>query len=294
VPALVLGLSACGGNAGSSNSTGSTAEHLYVTTATGQILQFTLPLTSTSTPSVTVPSTGGLSPFEVAVDSNGNLAVTDLLGNLAIYHPPLTSSSTPAAVFPNGAFISAGPIAFDSNGNLFAAGKNTGTGGGGLNIFAPPFSSASTPSQVLSVAFSGSVDSNGNLYSGFGGGVGPCGIAVLAPPYTGAGSVFARQTCIDGGFGKTLVADNLLFATFTTSCSAVIEAFPLPGSTATVGGVSGGCDFGTFTADSNGNLYITSRTFNTISVFVPPFFSSSVPSMSLSNLFMINGMAAGK
>lgn len=294
---LVLYLSACSGNTVSSNSNASNPapEHLYVIASTGQMLQFTLPLTSASTPSVTVPSTGSLSPILVAVDSNGNLAVTGTGGNLAIYRPPLTGSSTPAAVFPNGTLVFAAPIAFDSKGNLFAGGSVTSVGPvDTVNIFSPPFSSASTPSQVLSISrWSGGLDSNGNLYLVFGLNVGPCGIDVLAPPYTGTPSTFVSRTCVDGNFGGGVVADNQLFVDFFDSNIVVINDLPLPGSTATSGGLTFSSLSGTFTADSNGNIYLANNSSNTISVFAPPF-SSTSPTVTVSNVPAIVGMAIGK
>ena len=287
---FVLYLSACGDNAASSNSSGSTAEHLYVTTATGQILQFILPLTSASTPSVTVLTNGSPIPVGVAVDSNGNLAVTELGGNLAIYHPPLTSSSTPAAIFPNGTFPSVGSIGFDTTGNLFAVGVTAGVSEG-VNIFSPPFSSASTPSKALSISglSVGGLDSSGNLYLDTGSGFGPCGIAVLAQPYTGTPTTVVSRTCNDGMFGQVVVADNLLFARLQAPPGS-IDVFPLPGSTATAGGIFIN---GAFTADSNGNLYVATS-LNDIEVFAPPLSISIVPTVSVANVSGVNAMAVGK
>jgi hypothetical protein len=217
---VVLYIAGCGGTSTPPNLNVTTpaSDHLYVTTAAGQILQFTLPLTNTSTPSVTVQTT--LNAFELAVDSNGNLAVADIAGSLAIYRPPLTGLSRPTATFANGTFSSVGSIGFDTTGKLFAVGETPLSPGEAVNIFLPPFSATTTPSQTLSISGLnvGGLDSSGNLYLNTGSSPGTCGVAVLAQPYTGTPSTLVSSFCNDGGFQRSVVADQLLFTDHQESC----------------------------------------------------------------------------
>jgi hypothetical protein len=122
----------------------SSNEHLYVSTNSGQLLQFPLPLTSTSTPSVTLSNV--VNPgFGLAVDSSGNIATADRAGNVAIYTTPLTNSSTPTATFHDGGLFPNLGIAFDASGALFVP------DGSAVEVFTPPFSSTSVPSRVISL-----------------------------------------------------------------------------------------------------------------------------------------------
>lgn len=291
----VLHIAGCGGTSTPPNLNVTTPvpDHLYVTTAAGQILQFTLPLTNTSTPLVTVQTT--LNSFGLAVDSNGNLAVADIGGNLAIYRPPLTGSSTPTAIFGNGTFSSVGSIGFDTTGKLFAVGGIPLSTGEAVNIFSPPFSATTTPSQTLSISGLnvGGLDSSGNLYLNTGSSPGTCGVAVLAQPYTGTPSTLVSSFCNDGLFQRAVVADQLLFTDHQESCVETITVVPLPGSSGVAGSAPSSCSFGPFTADRNGNLYVADTVANTISVFAQPI-SNGAAAVIVANVPGVHAMAAGK
>jgi len=292
---VVLYIAGCGGTSAPPNLNVTTpaSDHLYVTTATGQILQFTLPLTNTSTPSVTVQTT--LNAFGLAVDSNGNLAVADIAGSLAIYRLPLSGSSTPTATFANGTFSSVGSIGFDTTGKLLAVGGIPLSPGEAVNIFSPPFSATTTPSQTLSISGLnvGGLDSSGNLYLNTGSSPGRCGVAVLAQPYTGTPSTLVSSFCNDGMFQRSVVAAQLLFADHHESCVETINVVPLPGSNGVAGFAPSSCSFGAFTADRNGNLYVADTLANTISVFVQPV-SGGAPAAIVSNVPGVRAMATGK
>ncbi|SRR5229473_2818262 len=91
---FIVSLVACGGHS-KSNQTTQTPQHLYVgnDNASGPILQFALPLTSSSTPTVTLSNSSTVSVVALGVDSSGNLASGLLSGNIAIFNAPITGST---------------------------------------------------------------------------------------------------------------------------------------------------------------------------------------------------------
>ncbi|HWT06859.1 MAG TPA: hypothetical protein VN224_13940, partial [Xanthomonadales bacterium] len=70
---------------------------------TGTVLIYTLPLTSSSTPSATITNgVGGSCRYFVALDSAGYLYVSGTTPGLSAYAPPLSSSSSPSATLATG------------------------------------------------------------------------------------------------------------------------------------------------------------------------------------------------
>src|SRR5215471_363979 len=184
---VIASLVACGG--GHLRIPPPPPQHLYVgnDNASGQILQYTLPITSSSTPSLTLANSNTVNLVAVAVDFNGNLADSDLAGNIAIFNAPLTSSTTASAAFKNGTSLAA-QLVYNSAGDLFAT-----TQSNKVNLFTHPLSSSSTPSlgitdASLVSAFGATLDPSGNLYVTNNPGAGGT-IEVFAPPYTSAPTV---------------------------------------------------------------------------------------------------------
>jgi hypothetical protein len=69
----------------------------------GTVLIYTLPLTSSSTPSATITNgVGGNCRYFVALDSVGYLYVSGTAPGLSAYAPPLTNSSSPSATLATG------------------------------------------------------------------------------------------------------------------------------------------------------------------------------------------------
>src|SRR5438445_2314374 len=139
------------------------AQVLYVgnDNTPGTVLQYSLPLTASSTSNFGIASNNVLA---VAVDASGNLAVGSLGGGLQFFTAPLSAASVPSATFPNGAASNNGGIAFTNAGDFWAA-----TFSNQVNAFTHPFSNASTPSTFVTNAAMASTagtafDAAQNLY----------------------------------------------------------------------------------------------------------------------------------
>lgn len=317
---LIIGLSACSSNASSATPSPTPAPtpaptpvpsptptptpvpsaHLYVATrlSTGfQIQQFTLPITSTSTPSVTISNFFG----PVAVDSSGNLFATDGFGNIAIFTAPLSNSSVPSVTFPAMAI----QMGFDAQGNLYVSGIVGGNTE--VDIFKPPFSSGTTPAQTIPIpATFEAVDLMGNLYletSGV-----QCTIEVLAPPYNGMPATIFSETC-NGEFSFSFMAatNTQLFVAFDNfpNLPGAVDVFDLSSNGSNGFAIQLANQPGEqpeqMVVDSNGNLYVVESdplsptSPPVILVYAAPLSSSSSPAVTLvlNNLQGISGLAIG-
>ena len=278
--------------------TTSTPQHLYVgnDNASGQIFQYTLPITSTSTPVVTVTSSNVVA---VAVDSNGNLGVGDNAGHLSFFSAPLTNASTPSATFNNGTATNDGQTAFDSAGDLFASNVSTK-----VNVFTHPVSSASTPSQAITDAslvstIGAAFDSAGNLYvsnAGTGGGTGST-LLVYASPYSGAPIITPNVATT--AYRKIALTSTQLFVASVAGSTGRVDVYNLPitASSAPAFAITNVNTPEGLATDSSGNLYVGNLSDATIRVFTPPFSATSPPTTTLtvsSGAFAIFGIAIGE
>lgn len=290
---LIVCLTACAGN----SNTPATTAHLYVgndnTPAT--ILQFTLPITSTSTPTVTVaPTNGTANVTALAVDGAGDLATGDNAGHLAVFPAPITSTSTATSIFSNGTATNDGQLAFNANGDLFAATVSTK-----VNLFTHPLSSSSTPSSgitdaSLTSAIGAALDSTGNLVVS-NAGAGGSTLTVFAPPYSTAS--FVTPVAAGTAYRKVALSSSQLFAASVAGTTGQIDVYNLP-LTVTSTPVFSMTNVNTPEAvafDSNGNLYVGNLGDATIRVFTPPFSATSTPSVTLTVTgAAIFGIAIGK
>ncbi|MEA2785164.1 MAG: hypothetical protein QOF71_1268 [Candidatus Eremiobacteraeota bacterium] len=263
-------------------------QHLYVggNNAPASILQFTLPVTATSTPNFAIAA--GNYVVTVAVDVSGNLAAGDSAGNLKFFAAPLSGASTPAAAFKNGPAATDWQNVFAATGELFAA-----TGGNAVNRFTPPFANASTPSATianpaLTSAIGTAFDAAQNLYIS---NVGPTGsnIFVYAPPYTGVPIVTPIQPGILGmgpsaAFYRHLAVSATQLFVSSASGSGRVDVYALPITAASapafaitnsMAGPEG------LALDAAGNLYVANFNAYTIRVYAPPFSASSAPTVTL-------------
>ncbi len=158
-------------------------QHLYVgnDNAAGQILQYTLPVTASSTANFGFASANNVS---IGVDASGNLIAGDNAGHLTYFAAPLSASSVPTATFTNGSAVNDGQIAVTTAGDIFVP-----TVGAATNGFTHPFSNASTPSSTITnagitSAIGAAFDASANLYVSNAGAT--SNLFVFAPPYTGA------------------------------------------------------------------------------------------------------------
>jgi len=284
---FIVCLSACG----SSGNQPLQQQHLYVgnDNSPGQILQYTLPITSASTPTVTIASNNVTC---LAVDDAGNLAAGDYAGHLWIFDAPLTSASTASAAFNNGSATGNGQILFNSAGDLFASTEDTS-----VNLFTPPLSSASTVSQTITAAgityaIGAVLDASGNLIVGS-----DANLYVFAPPFTAAPTVTPTVT---GAFYRKIAISNSQLFVARVDGAGGIDVYNLPLTSASVPlftmtdvNIPEAVAF-----DSGGNLYVGNDGDATIRVFSPPFAARSTPSVTLTvgdpANFAIFGIAIGK
>jgi hypothetical protein len=290
---LIACLTACGG----SSRTPATPQHLYVgnDNASASILQFTLPITNTSTPTVTVAPTNGTSNVTaLAVDTAGNLATGDFAGHLAIFNAPITSTSTAAATFANGTATNDGQLAFNNAGDLFASTVSTK-----VNLFTHPLSSSSTPSQAitdvsLTSAVGAALDGAGNLVVSNAGALGSA-LSVFAPPYTAAPLVTPATS--GTAYRKVAISSSQVFVASVAPGTGRIDVYNVPLTvTSTPAFSMSNVNVPEAVAfDSNGNLYVGNLGDATIRVFTPPFSASSTPSVTLTVTgAAIFGIAIGK
>lgn len=273
-------------------------QHLYVgnDNASGQLLEFTLPLTNTSTPTVTVATTTGtVNLTSVAVDANGNVATGDNSGHLDLFAAPMTNSSTSAAAFNNGVAVNDGQMVFTNAGDLFAA-----TVGNNVNVFTHPLTSLSTPSQSiadisLTSAIGVALDSSNNLYVT---NAGPTGstISVFASPYTSAPTV---TPVVAAAYRKIAITSTQLFVCnvgLGTIGGIDVYTLPLTASSTPAFTISNVNGPEAVALDSQGNLYVGNVNDSTVRVFAPPFSASSTPSVTLNlgSSVSLFGLAVGK
>jgi hypothetical protein len=293
---FLIWLSGCGGG-GVLPPSG--VEHLYVVNdnTPGQILQYTLPITSSSTPTVTVSNAATTNLVAVTVDASGNLATGDNAGHLAIFNAPITASTTAVATFNNGVATNDGQLVFNNAGDLFAASVSTN-----VNLFTHPLSSASTPSTSITgggttSAIGAALDSAGNLVVGNAGGAGS-NLVVFAPPYTGA-PVFVTPTVVGTAYRKIAIGSTQLFVCSVGGGTGRVDVYnlPLTASSAPAFSITAVNTPEGIAVDGNGNLYVGNLTDATIRVFAPPFSVGSTPTVTLTasgSPFAIFGIAIGK
>jgi hypothetical protein len=295
VAIVILSLTACGGSS-KPGAPGAT-EHLYVGNDAGSasILQFTLPITSASTPSVTVaPTTGTANLTALALDAAGDLATADNAGHLAIFKAPITSSSTASATFSNGTASNDGQLAFNTAGALLAATVSTK-----VNVFNPPLSNTSTPAQSvtdasLTSAIGAALDSSGNLVVS-NAGSGSSTLTVFAPPFSNASVV--TPAAAGTAYRKVALNTSQLFVASVAGTTGQIDVYnlPLSASSAPVFSMTNVNVPEALAFDSHGNLYVGNLGDATIRVFTPPFSASSTPSVTLTVTgAAIFGIAIGK
>lgn len=280
---LIASLVACGGGGGGGSSA---PQHLYVgdnAPSSPLFDQFTLPLATTSTPTVSVAETAGaLNAMSLAVDGSGNVVTGSNNGHLSIFSPPFTSSSTPANNFNNGASpFNTGQLAFGPGGKLFAS-----DGGGNVNIFNPPLigvtvtASSSVTDTSLTNTTGVAFDASGNLYVANQGTSGST-ISVFAPPYTSVPTV--TPPVAGATYRKIAISGSRLFVGDTGTTSQ-IDVYTLPLATTSAPAFSiGGVDRPeALSFDGGGNLYVGSLDTK-IRVFAPPISASSTPSVTFSS-----------
>lgn len=293
--------------------------HLYVgnDNAGAQILQFNLPLTSSTTSNFTMTATNNV--VSLGLDANGDLAAGLLNGSINFFPAPLSGASVPSATFSNGGASNNGQLAFLNTGDLWAA-----TVSNKVNRFNTPFSNASVPAAFVTdpgmvsdigVAF----DPAQNLYianagtgnaaacagtSQSGGGCGS-NLYVYAPPYTGAPIItpnvinfpFAGNST---AYRKLAVNATRLYAGSVANPPGRVDVYNLPITAASTPAFALSTGVNTaegLALDPAGNLYIGNLSDATVTVYSAPITANSVPSLIFkvsTGAFAIFGIAVGK
>jgi len=122
------------------------SNNLYVSSTTS-IIQYTQPISSTSTPAQNV--TPNFDNFGLAVDSSNNIYVANATsdGTIDVFHQPFVSGTGTRAfgITVAGTFLAG--MAFDGSGNLW-----TVDSAGNVYEIAAPITSASTATKIITVA----------------------------------------------------------------------------------------------------------------------------------------------
>jgi len=267
------------------------AARLFVADVTNGLVAFTQPLSSTSTPSLTVASLMGSAG--ITTDKSGNLYVANAFTNtINVYAPGFTATSTPIATV--GPIVGAGQIigiTVDSAGGLYVADNLAPN----VYYFAAPLGGTTPTKTITSPSFTQpagvALDLAGDLLvANFGV---QMNIVILRPPFLNGVNIAAgAMTLPTRAVGiETSVSGNLLacledgtigvikppFATGVTP-SFYIAAPIINGAPAT--------EAFDPTYDAAGNLYVPYGDFGGpnegIGVFAPPFSASSIPTYTFS------------
>ena len=263
------------------------AQHLYVgnNAVGGVIRQFSLPISSSSTSNFDVPFGGAIS---VEADASGNVAAGDLAGNIEFFAAPLSGSSTPSAVFTNGGGTGAYQIAFTPGGDMFVASTSQ------VHRFNRPFRNGQVPDQTIAVSGFGALgvalDAAQNLYVT--NAATNSNVQVYAPPYTGVPIGTAQMPKF---YRKLAMSPTQLFVAASGPGTGSVDVFTLPlvQGSAPAFSITLGTNLPEAVAlDSIGNLYVGNLGSGTVTMYRPPFSSSSAPvaTLTLSN-FSIFGIA---
>ena len=274
-------------------------QHLYVgnDNASGEVLQYTLPITATSTSNFTLTSPSVLA---MALDAAGNLATAQLSGPLRFFPAPLSGASTASATFANGAAPNTLGMAFVPSGTN-AGDLWTGSAVSQVYRFTPPFTNASTPATTLTppgatttegVAFDPAL----NMYITNAPGGAPSNVYVYAPPYTG---VPVQTAGVAGSYRKDIASATQLFVAAPIALPGRIDVYTLPITAASVPAFAITTGVSTPEAvalDSAGNLYVGNLNNHTVTVYAPPFSAASAPTVTLTAPagFAIFAIAIGK
>src|ERR1700681_4487404 len=283
--------------------------HLYVgnDNAGAQILQFNLPLTSTTTSNFTMTATNNV--VALAVDANGNLAAGLLSGSINFFPAPLSGTSVPSATFSNGGASNNGQAAFLSTGDLWAA-----TVSNKVNRFNTPFTDAGMvsdigvaidPAQNLYIANAGTGNAAACVGTSQPGGGCGSNLYVYAPPYTGAPIItpnvinfpFASNST---AYRKIGVNATRLYAASVANGTGRVDVYNLPITAASTPAFALTTGVNTpegIALDPAGNLYIGNLSDATVTVYTAPITAGSVPSLIYkvsTGAFAIFGIAVGK
>ncbi|HEV2737714.1 MAG TPA: hypothetical protein VGU66_03950 [Candidatus Elarobacter sp.] len=255
---------------------------LYVgrLTAPGQVEQYSLPITSSSTPPNFSFHSDNVN--SLAVDRNGNVAVGEIFKTLRFFSALISASSTPSAEFYNhSANAYTGQLALTPLGDLWAPAEiETPLTTNHIYFYTQPFTNASTPSAAIDVpgGFApqgAALDSAQNLIISAQSPTNPTVLMVYPPPYT---AVTTTTPLTQSDHIKLTVNGAQLFV---VDFYGGVDVYDLPLTSLsvpafTITGVHHPQDVA---FDASGNLYVAND--GAVTMYSPPFSASSAPFMTL-------------
>jgi len=268
-------------------------QHLYVAddSTPGHVFRYLLPLTSTSTPDVTI-ATPNDAIFGVTTDPAGNLIADAQTGRILVFVPPLSNNSTPFATFTNLNATAGGQPGVTPGGILIASMQQRT-----LNMYSSPFTNQSTPSgtatsAALTNTIGVGIDSQANLYVAnnvSGGG----NLVVLPPPYTQ--STVATPAVTGAAYRNVAISGQLLFVGSVGSAARIdVYNLPLTNTSAPAFMITTGTNVPEGVAvDAVGHLYAGNLSDKTVSRYSPPFSAQSAPDVTITTQATIFGLAIG-
>ena len=271
-------LAACstpGGPVPVQNGTTTSSHKLYVVDNNNNLNVYTLPLTASSTPAITVASAGdggmAISSTQLAVSSGARL--------VNVFALPITSASVPAFSMAAGSNLN--DATFDSAGNLWVTDSSSGTCC--IYKYTSPLSASSLPAFTMNEPNNGgypwglSFDSTGNLYV-----AGNRVNDVFAPTLSSSSTGTTFGTNSDN-YGIVANGGRVYVANGSGDGSVAVYTTPVAGASTAAfiltPGTSNYIGYPSF--DSAGNLYVPVPNDNKIYVYTAPISSTSVPAFSV-------------
>jgi hypothetical protein len=269
-------------------------EHLFVSffgNSGGGFDIYSLPLTKSSTPQLSITST--LLMEGLAVEPSGELLGAANFDGVAGYTRPIVAGTSPAFV----ASISGFTVSVDGAGDLFDGGGIDGSKCGGygmyfvtpyINVSYAPISGSSTATATMTepsvcngplvqgLAFDGA----GNLWAAITG-----RLDEFTPPFASTSTPTETISTCANAVGFDSAKDM-----FVLGCDGIdVYHPPFRSGMTKAYTISGAEGPGSIAFDRQGYLYVAAQTG--LEVFTPPFSSSSQPAVTLSGDFL--GIAIG-
>ncbi len=279
-------------------------KHMYLSMLGGGatvIEAFTVPVTATSTPSVTLSAQN---PGFLFVDSRGRLYVPDFGrdNTVYVYDLPLTDSSTPAfSLTTSETYPEA--TAEDASGNIYVSDQHADVSAaaysGYVDVYDGPVSASASPSYTIpnNVGAGGlaspadiAFGPNGDLYTSD-----EEDVDQFSPPFSTSSVPSAGVTPNGNNFGLRVDSKGRVFVANATSDGVVnVYASPLTNSSTPTFGItfSAGTIVLGLAFDGSGSLWAVDADGNVWKV-AEPITASSTPTMILTGVSDVYGIAFG-
>jgi hypothetical protein len=251
-------------------------KHLFVAIFNASIQVYDLPLTSGSTPTVTVPVTNIQG---ICLDGSSRLYATIAGGSIDAFSLPLTSTSTPAFSF-NSTFT-ATDCKVDAAGDLYASENESQTQG--VDVFPAPVSSTSTPSTNLTYTnlntpYGMGLDANSAVFT--------AGTTITEfGPYSTGNSFVASFGNVQMNYGLAFASNGDLYVPDGTGFDVYLPAQFSTGATTPDHTITTTDQMTWAAFDGDQNLYSSASnstfTVRSLEVFAPPYTAAPAVTLTL-------------